>query len=274
MTLLVWIAVILIALFALYLVLIAPCRKRPDASALKGWLYAHRGLHDGNVTVPENSMAAFRRAVEAGYGMELDVQLTRDGRLVVHHDGNLKRVCGVDKNIRDLTYEELCAIPLPDGSRVPLFSEVLALVNGRVPLIVEVKHHGSAAKNAAATLEHLNAYHGTYCVESFNPIAMQYFKKHAPHILRGQLAYGGKWQPEELGAAAHFCLKHLLVNCVSRPHFVAYSVPTDHTLAMWLMKRVFHPLLAGWTIRDQETLNASLAKGYDYPIFERFIPQK
>lgn len=265
---------ILPALCALYLFLIAPCLQRPDTSALEGHLYAHRGLHDGNKAVPENSLAAFRRAVEAGYGMELDVQLTRDGRLVVHHDGSLKRVCGVDKNIRDLTYEELCAIPLPDGSKIPLFSEVLDLVDGRVPMIVEVKHHGGAAKNAASTLEHLSAYHGPYCVESFDPTAMAYFKKHAPHIVRGQLAYGGKWQPEELGLAAHFCLKHLLVNCVSRPHFVAYSVPTDHTLAMWLMKHVYHPQLAGWTIRKQQVLDESLTRGYQYPIFELFTPQK
>ncbi len=268
-----WVLIALVCLFLLYLWLVAPARRRPDARPLQGWLYAHRGLHDGNRQVPENSMAAFARAMEAGYGMELDVQLTRDGQLVVHHDGNLKRVCGVDRNIRDLTYDELCRIPLPDGSRVPLFSEVLALVNGRVPLIVEVKHHGSAAGNAAAAYAQLKDYAGPYCVESFNPLAMRYFKKNAPQVVRGQLAYGGKWQPEELDAVSHFALKHLLVNCVSRPHFVAYSVPTDHTLAMWLMKRVFHPLLAGWTIRSQEVLDHAKAEGYDYPIFELFTPK-
>ena len=143
-----WILIVLAAVAALYLWLIAPSKKHPDSGALAGWLYAHRGLHDGNHKVPENSLEAFRRAVDAGYGMELDVQHTRDDRLVVFHDANLKRVCGVDKNVRDLTYGELKRYPLPDGSVIPLFSEVLELVGGRAPIIVEVKHYGHAADAA------------------------------------------------------------------------------------------------------------------------------
>lgn len=265
------IVIAVLVLLALYLFLIAPSLRRPDDGHLRGWLYAHRGLHDGNKAVPENSMEAFRLAVEKGYGMELDVQLTRDGQVVVHHDGSLRRVCGVDKNIRDITYEELCAIPLPDGSRVPLFSEVLDLVDGRAPIIVEVKHYGGAAKNAAAAWEVLKSYKGPFCVESFDPTAMAWFRKHAPHIVRGQLADGGKWKPASLNLVSHFALKHLLVNVLSRPHFVAYSVPSDHTLAMWLMKHVFKPGLACWTVREQKVLDD--AREYHYPIFELFDPK-
>lgn len=273
MQVLFWILIVLAALCALYLFLIAPSRTHPDAGALKGWLYAHRGLHDGNHEVPENSLAAFRRAVEAGYGMELDVQLTKDEKLVVHHDGNLKRVCGVDCNIRDMTYEELCEIPLPDGSKVPLFSEVLALVDGRAPMIVEVKHYGNPTKNAEAALSLLRGYAGPYCVESFNPLIVRYFRKNAPNIVRGQLAMGGGRNPKDIDAFSFFALKNLLVNCLGRPHFVAYSVPEDRTPAMRLMKRLFHPLLAGWTIRSQSVLDQSLAEGYDFPIFELFTPR-
>ena len=268
-----WILIVLAAVAALYLWLIAPSKKHPDSGALAGWLYAHRGLHDGNHKVPENSLEAFRRAVDAGYGMELDVQHTRDDRLVVFHDANLKRVCGVDKNVRDLTYGELKRYPLPDGSVIPLFSEVLELVGGRAPIIVEVKHYGSATHNAAATLRTLRAYRGPYCVESFHPLAVRYFKKHAPDIVRGQLAAGGRWNRGELGGVEHFAMKHLLVNAVGRPHFVAYSGPEDHTLAMWLMKRVYKPLLAAWTIRSQEVLSVA-EKAYDYPIFELFTPAR
>ena len=209
MSVLLWILLCLVLLAGLYLFLIAPGRKRPDASALTGWLYAHRGLHGGDV--PENSLAAFSRAVEAGYGIELDVQLTRDGFLVVHHDASLKRVCGADLRICDITFEELCRHPLPDGSCVPLFSDVLALVGGRVPLIVEVKHYGGAARNAASALQQLGAYGGPYCVESFHPLAMRYFRLHAPDVVRGQLAMGGARQPGETGFIAYFALKHLLV---------------------------------------------------------------
>lgn len=224
--------------------------------------------------MPENSLAAFSRAVEAGYGIELDVQLTRDGFLVVHHDASLKRVCGADLRICDITFEELCRHPLPDGSCVPLFSDVLTLVGGRVPLIVEVKHHGGAARNAASALQQLGAYGGPYCVESFHPLAMRYFRLHAPDVVRGQLAMGGARQPGETGFIAYFALKHLLVNSLSRPHFVAYSCPEDHTLAMWLMRRCFHPLLAAWTLRSQEALDGALARGYQLPIFEGFIPRR
>lgn len=263
---------ILLILAALYLFLIAPALKKPDDSALRGWLYAHRGLHDGNHQVPENSMEAFRRAVEGGYGIELDVHLTRDGKLIVHHDGNLKRVCGVDKRIRDLTFEELRVIPLPDGSAIPLFTEVLALVNGRTPLIVEVKEESGPEAVAAETLRQLKAYQGPYCVESFHPLAVRYCKRHAPEIVRGQLAMGYPWKPGGTSRAAHFALKSLLVNVLGRPHFVAYSVPDDRNLSMWLMKHLFRPYLAGWTIRSQQVLDQAQGEGYRYPIFEKFIP--
>lgn len=266
---LLWLILALPALFALYLWLIAPARRHPDASALKGWLYAHRGLYGGDA--PENSMTAFARAVEAGYGIELDVQRTRDQRLVVHHDGNTQRVCGVDAVICQTDFDQLPL--LPDGSRIPTLDEVLALVNGRVPLIVEVKQYQNPAQNAAAALEHLRRYAGPYCVESFQPIAVRYFKKHAPDIVRGQLATGDKLHREGVPRGAFFALKNLLINCVGRPHFIAYSAGADHGLSMRLMRRWFHPLFAGWTIRSQQELDEA-RKTYDFPIFEKFIPQK
>ena len=264
-----WVLVIFAALCALYLWLIAPGLRRPDAKALTGRLYAHRGLHDGNHSVPENSLTAFRKAVEAGYGIELDVQLTADRRLVVHHDANTRRVCGVDAEICKTMYDVLPA--LPDGSPIPTFAEVLALVGGRAPLIVEVKPSGSAAANAAAALAALRTYEGPYCVESFHPLIVRYFRRHAPDIVRGQLAMGGRRNPEEIGLLSFFMLKNLLINALGRPHFIAYSCQYDRNLSMTLMKRVFHPLLAAWTVRDQRTLDRARAD-YDLPIFELFTP--
>lgn len=268
---LVWIVGILILLSGLYLWLIAPDGDAPSVEAFEGWLYAHRGLHDEKSGVSENSLSAFQAAVDAGYGMELDVQLTRDKQLVVFHDGDLKRMCGTPARVRDVTYDELMEYPLPDGSVIPLFTEVLAMVAGQAPIIVEVKHHGGAVENAEATLRILQGYEGPYCVESFHPLAVRYFQKNAPDILRGQLAGGGKWNREELGLLSHFAMKHLLVNAVGRPHFVAYSCPEDHTLGMWLMKRFFHPPLAAWTIRDEATLKAA-RQNDQWPIFEGFKP--
>jgi len=263
---------IVLVLIALYLFLIAPAMTRPDDSRLRGWLYAHRGLHDGNVNVPENSMKAFRLAVEKGYGMELDVQLTRDGQPVVFHDGSLKRVCGVDRLVRETDYADLPV--LPDGSRIPLLGEVLGMVDGRAPIIVEVKRYGGASRVAKAAHEVLKDYKGPCCVESFAPTAMVYFRKNAPHIVRGQLASGGKRDRDALNLPAYLALKYLLVNVLSRPHFVAYSVPDDRVLSVWLMKRVFKPLLACWTVRGQKVLDYARKEGYLYPIFELFTPEK
>ncbi len=264
--------VVVLLVAALYLFMIAPCGKHPDDSSLRGWLYAHRGLHDGNVNVPENSMEAFRLAVEKGYGMELDVQLTRDGKLVVHHDGSLKRVCGVDQKLLDTDYADLPL--LPDGSRIPLLQEVLDMVNGRAPIIVEVKYYGGAARVAKAAHEVLKGYRGAYCVESFDPTAVHYFRKNAPGIIRGQLANGGKWDKAALNLPSYIALKYLLVHVLSRPHFVAYSVPEDRNLSMWLMKHLFMPLFACWTVREQKVLDDARKAGYHYPIFELFTPDK
>ena len=267
----VWALLVLAALCALYLWLIAPRRAHPDASALVGKLYAHRGLHDGNHAVFENSMEAFRRAADAGYGIELDVQLSQDGALVVHHDGDTARVCGKPATIGQTPYQALP--PLPDGSPIPLLADVLALVAGRVPLIVEIKQYGSPSGNAAAALAALRDYRGAFCVESFHPLAVRYFRKTAPGILRGQLAMGGRYNPAESSLAEHIALKYLLVNVLSRPHFLAYQSDSDQNLSMWLMKRVYRPLLAAWTIRSQQALDKART-WYAMPIFELFTPDK
>ncbi|MCE5343701.1 MAG: glycerophosphodiester phosphodiesterase [Eubacteriales bacterium] len=264
-----WVLLLLAALSALYLWLIFPHLHRPDTAALLQKLYAHRGLHDGNHVVPENSLAAFRRAVEAGYGIELDVQLTADDKLVVHHDEDTLRVCGIASVIRTTPYAALP--PLPDGSPVPTFADVLKLVDGRVSLIVEIKPYDKPVKNAAATRDALRTYTGPYCVESFHPLIVHYFRKNAPDVVRGQLAMGGRRNPTEVGIVSFFAIKYLLVNVRSRPHFVAYACASDHNLSMWLMKRIFHPLLVAWTIRDQKALDAA-RENYNMQIFELFTP--
>ena len=265
-----WYIWLFLALCALYLWMIAP-RRRPKAAGLIGRLYAHRGLHDGNHTVPENSPAAFRLAVESGYGIELDVQPTADGKQIVHHDDNTLRVCGQEAVIRQTAYGDLP--PLPDGSPIPLFSDVLALVNGRAPLIVEIKPYGSPVGNAAATLEALRPYQGDYCIESFHPSVVRYFRKRAPGVVRGQLAMGGPFNRSETSLLEHFALKYLLINCLGRPHFIAYSCAADRNLSMGLMKRLFKPMLAAWTLRDQALLDYA-RKDYDMLLFERFIPDE
>ena len=124
----------------MYFLAIMPGHRKVRNS-IKGKYYAHRGLHDGEAGIPENTMAAFRRAVDAGFGIELDVQLTKDEEVVVFHDFDLKRVCSAEGEISDFTYEQLQRFAIcGTQERIPRLSDVLKLVQGRVPLLIELKY--------------------------------------------------------------------------------------------------------------------------------------
>jgi len=173
--------------FALYLFLIMPrMLRRPDASMLKGRYYAHRGLHDNKSDAPENSLEAIRRAVQAGYGIEFDVQLTQDRIPVVFHDESLLRVCGIDANVRDFTYAELSQFSLFGSDEcIPTLEDVLAEVGGRVPLIIEIKVHEPAHIVCAEADKLISAYQGPYCIESFHPHAVKWYRRNRPDVIRG-----------------------------------------------------------------------------------------
>ena len=131
---------IFICLAALYVFLMHPRIRRADSSPFLGTFFAHRGLHDNNHQIPENSLAAFQRAVDAGYGIELDVQLSADRTPVVFHDATLGRMCGINRRVNELTFAELRQLSLVNTKEhIPSFQEALALVNGKVPLLVELK---------------------------------------------------------------------------------------------------------------------------------------
>ena len=154
-TLVVLIVVVLL-LFLLYMILIMPRLHKPDCSALLHQYYAHRGLHDLEAGVPENSMKAFRLAIEKGFGMEMDVQLSKDGIPVVFHDATLTRMCGVEKRVNELTLAELKQLSLAwTQERIPTFQEFLTLVNGQVPLIIEIKMDKRDDRIPQAVIEQL-----------------------------------------------------------------------------------------------------------------------
>lgn len=258
-------------LFALYCFLVAPnlVRRKLCNRQLTNWDYAHRGLHDKKI--PENSLTAFEKAVQAGYGIELDVRVTRDNMLVVHHDETLERSCGDNRRVRDVALDDLQKLCLFESQEyIPTFDEVLALIDGRVPLIIELKTDFSNKALAAQVYERLKRYKGVYCVESFDPFAMRWFKKHAPQVVRGQLAFmpslSGKPFVEKLRRLA---LGYLLVNFLSRPDFVAYGYKSDKNLSFRFVANVFRPLLATWTV-ESESVYQELQKYYDIQIFERF----
>ena len=181
--------ILLILLFA-YILLLKPRTAHPGWDALAAFRYAHRGLHDKENGIPENSMTAFHRAVEHGYGAELDVHLLKDGALAVFHDSTLKRICGTEGKIEDLTAEDLGKYRLLGTEEtIPLLSDVLALFEGKTPLIIELKVvDNNAAALTDAVMNLLKGWKGTYCIESFHPAVVKHLKEHYPQVIRGQLS--------------------------------------------------------------------------------------
>ena len=258
---------IFIILFLIVLFMIKPNKKR-DTSYFRTKMYAHRGLHGNGV--PENSLTAFRLARENGYGVELDVQMTKDKKLVVFHDGNLKRMCGVDGFLRDYTYEELQEFNLADSNeKIPLFTDVLKTL-GNTDLICEIKgdNGNKCYELCERTVAELDKYEGRFCVESFSPFLVQWFRKHRPEIIRGQLSCDFRGD-EKMSFIAQITMTHLLVNCVSRPDFVAYGHKDIHTLGFKLCKGIYKPFLVAWTAKGEEEQKQAWGS-FDSVIFEQF----
>ena len=267
------IAAVLAAVLLIYIVLVAPGRLPKNADdVLWRSAYAHRGLHMKDKTVPENSMAAFKAAVDAGYGIELDINITTDGEIVVFHDDTLLRICGIDKVITSCTNAELKVCRLLDTDEgIPLFADVLAMVAGRVPLVVELKggpRNAALCEKAAALLD---AYDGVYCIESFYPGIVRWFKKHRPQTVRGQLSAGRK-SFDLLPAYKAMILGSLITNAATRPHFVAYH----HTDVAGRLGVAFYQWLGGklvgWTVRDTDNMDIWDGR-FDAAIFEFFRPE-
>ncbi|MBR0163277.1 MAG: glycerophosphodiester phosphodiesterase [Lachnospiraceae bacterium] len=303
--------------------------RRPGA--LLPPMYAHRGLHDNQTDAPENSLAAFRKAVEAGYGIELDVQITKDRQLVVFHDDTLARMARFSQDaasaqdmlpcpvsdmlsserlvrhgaettdsaecpaqwseaesmqhrgrqpqivpgrIRDYTRNELQSRfqLLDTNERIPSFEDFLALVDGRVPLIIEIKEESTAMTVCPLVDAVLRDYKGTYCIESFNPLAVKWYKKNRPEVIRGQLSDAfHKDDPTKYKRPVYFFLTHLLFNFLVKPDFIAYHHKYAHEPSRMLCRSLYQALSVAWTIRSREQLEKNRAK-FDLFIFDSFDP--
>lgn len=259
-------------LVALYLWLIMPRVTPRSMNEFENRYYAHRGFHDNKTDAPENSAKAMQLAVENGYGIELDVQLTKDEKVVVFHDATLNRICGVDAKVNSMTYEELQQLHLLDSEeRIPLFSDVLKIIGGKVPLIMEVKMVDAKTRVCELANKELEGYNGLYCMESFHPFAVQWYKKNRPDVVRGQLSANFKKEGQKEGFQ-EWLVHNLLINVLGRPDFVAYSHKSAGNLSRNLTK-LWGATAVAWTIRSQEELDRNRKK-FDLFIFEGFRPKE
>ena len=269
------ILIILLVLVLGYLGLIAPrLVGKPDVRPFLEWLYAHRGLHDNATDAPENSLPAFHKAVEAGYGIELDIQLTKDRIPVVFHDYTLKRICNAPGKVCDYTYEELKQFRLCSSDAIiPTFEEVLELVAGKVPMIVEFKIESTDLSLCPIADSMLRDYEGPYVMESFNPLGVKWYRKHHPEVIRGQLSDCFHREDRTLKGPLYFCLQHLLFNHMTRPDFVAYNRKHPYVLSRRLCHGLYHNTAAAWTIKNEGQLTYA-RKHFDIFIFDSFVPKE
>ena len=263
---------ILILLIFLYLLALQGRRDHPGLADLRGWLYAHRGLYGGSI--PENSLKAFQAALDAGYGIELDVHLLKDGTLAILHDSDLKRMTGKEGFLEDLTKEDLDTCYL-DGTEetIPTFRQVLDLFDGKAPMIVELKSwKDNCPELCQAACDMLADYKGVYCLESFDPRCVQWLHKNRPQLIRGQLSENfikrlkGK-QPWIL----RFIATYQLQSFVTRPDFIACRYSDRKNLSNHLCRKFWHIQGVSWTIRTEQELAQAQKEGW-IPIFESIRP--
>lgn len=242
----------------------------PELATLQGFKYAHRGLHDAEK--PENSMAAFRAALEQGYGIELDIHLLKDGNLAVIHDRSLLRVTGQEGDITSLTTEDLVNYHLGGTEEtIPTFRQVLDLYAGKAPLIIELKSDNNVEALVDAAVKAMEGYEGPYCMESFDPRCVYMLKKKYPYIIRGQLTEDYFRTDSPLPAPLKWVLKHQALNFLTMPDFVAYKYRDIHTVSNKLVRRFWGVAGVTWTLQTQEEFDDAVKNGW-IPIFENFKP--
>lgn len=259
-----------------YIFAVMPRVTDPADMELQSVDHAHRGLWGKGV--PENSLAAFEAAVSRGYGIELDIRLSKDGQVMVFHDESLRRMCGVGGSVASYTARELKALRLSDTEwRIPELSEVFDIVRGRVPLLIEIKDRQNAPALCRAASELLDSYNGAFSVQSFDPRVLSWFKQYRPRFARGLLLTSYREYRKELdgkkGALLSFALSHMLTNLVARPDFISLRGDRRNSLGVLLALHLFKVRCFMWTVRTPDTYRLARSKNM-HAIFEVIRPPR
>ena len=210
---------------------------------------AHRGLFDRE-KIPENSMLAFEKAIEKGYAIELDVNMTKDGYIVVFHDNSLKRMTGIKNYIATMTLSEIKKLKLlGTENRIPTFEDVLLQVSGRVPLLIEVKINNRYKELMEKLINLLEKYNGNYSIQSFDPRIVYFLKKNAPQISRGQIS--SKNIREVKSRVLKILLGKMIFNVITKPNFISYQYLSINSKFYLKQKNKGRDVIA-WTLKNKE----------------------
>lgn len=240
-------------------------RRIQEGSWLISQPLAHRGFH--NTKSPENSISSFENAKTMGYGIELDVHLTKDEHLIVFHDNNTKRMTGANINTYDLTLSKLEKLRLLNtDEKIPLFKEVLQVVDSKVPILIEMKNTSEVGKIEEKLLEELKDYKGEYAVQAFNPFRIIWLKNNAPHIIRGQLS--GIYENKNSSKISKCIRRNLLFNIISKPDFVNYEIEGLNKFVIKFLRYRGFPVIS-WTAKNYSDYCKAL-KLCDNVVFENF----
>ena len=233
-----------------------------------GKYIAHRGLHDKSV--PENSLKAFENAVKKGVPIELDVRMTKDCRLVVFHDSSLLRMCGIEAELKDFDYSQLSTFRLGiSNEKIPLLSETLRLIGGRVPILIEVKNDAPFWTMEKRLYRLLKKYKGEYAVQSSNPFSVLWFRLFAPKVFRGQLISEHKDESGSKYILRRICAKPIVWKLISKPDFIACDL-RSMTLETAFQAFDIGADLYTWTAKNPELLETAAqfsktVKGENFP---------
>lgn len=218
-------------------------------SFLTSSLIAHRGYHDSSLGIPENSIPAFERAIKNSYIIELDVHILKDGKIIVFHDDNLKRMTEIDKEVKLTTYNEIKELKLSNTEyKIPLLTQVLELVNKKVPIIIELKTDNRLGKLEQELMKILKNYNGDFAVKSFNPLSVYWFRKNYPNIVRGQLS--SDYSKENMCIIKKVFLKNMFFNILSKPDFISYDINSLPNKRIQDLRKTH--IILGWTVKTKE----------------------
>jgi len=195
-----------------------------DLSWIQNNLIAHRGLYSKDQSIPENSIASFRHALDKGYSIEFDINVLKDGTVLVFHDYNFKRISNDLKELRDVTYDQCKDFKLFDtDEKIPTLSQLLKLVKGKVPLLIELKPHGDVIFLCESFMKTIKDYQGVWAVFSFHPKVVQWFKKNYPDVIRGQISEYFK-DDKDMNPVAKYLMKTMFFNRFTKPDFISYGI--------------------------------------------------
>ncbi|CCV65459.1 Glycerophosphoryl diester phosphodiesterase [Paracholeplasma brassicae] len=240
-----------------------------DLSFLKNYHICHRGLHDENNNIIENTLTSFDKALEKNYAIELDTNILSCGTVVVFHDRNLKRLVGREDILKDITYEELKDVVIKGTNEtIHTLEYVLNYINGRVPLLIELKPFGDKKRHVKEVIRLLSKYPHVYAIHSFNPYIVYQFKKLAPWIIRGQITE--YFKNDSLNPIAKQLMKRMTFNFLSKPDFITYGI--DDLPNKYVNKaKKKNLVILSYVAKTQAQLDF-VKSHYDNAVFESFTP--